>query len=99
MSCSYSSPPADPTQSRQRFRCSLRLAKSLSNQHSYHSMERKIKVNADFDALVLEAAERIVDLSTRTIAEKGAFSMALSGGHTPEELYALLASKPYLPRI
>ena len=62
-------------------------------------MERKIKVNADFDALVLEAAERIVDLSTRTIAAKGAFSMALSGGHTPEELYALLASKPYLPRI
>jgi 6-phosphogluconolactonase len=62
-------------------------------------MERIIKVCPDFDALVLEAAERIVDLAAKSVGEKGAFSIALSGGHTPEELYALLASKPYLPRI
>ncbi len=62
-------------------------------------MQPQIKVSPDFDALVAGAAERIVDLAERAIADHGSFSIALSGGKTPESLYALLASKPYLPRV
>ncbi|MDB5172724.1 MAG: pgl [Phycisphaerales bacterium] len=62
-------------------------------------MEREIKVVPDMAELVREAADRITDAARRAIAEKGSFSIALSGGRTPEGLYRLLASEPYRSAI
>jgi 6-phosphogluconolactonase len=62
-------------------------------------MDREIKVVPDMTELVREAADRIVDAARRAIAEKGSFSIALSGGHTPKGLYELLASEPYRSAI
>lgn len=39
------------------------------------------------------AAERIVVLASRTIAQRGRFSIALSGGSTPKAVFALLADR------
>ncbi|MDB5290019.1 MAG: pgl [Phycisphaerales bacterium] len=62
-------------------------------------MDREIKVVPNMTELVREAADRIVDAARRAIAEKGSFSIALSGGHTPKGLYELLASEPYRSAI
>ncbi|HWE94715.1 MAG TPA: 6-phosphogluconolactonase [Tepidisphaeraceae bacterium] len=62
-------------------------------------MEREIKVVPDMTELVREAADRITDAARRAVAEKGRFSIALSGGRTPEGLYQLLASEPYRSAI
>ena len=40
-------------------------------------------------------AEQIIELACRSISEKGAFYIALSGGSTPSAIYALLASDKY----
>ena len=55
--------------------------------------------SAVLEELLLQAAERIIDAAERAVREKDSFSLALSGGHTPQGLYELLASKPYRPRI
>lgn len=62
-------------------------------------MEREIFVKPNVDELLFEAAERIIAVAETAIGDKGIFSIALSGGHTPEGLYKLLASKLLLPRI
>lgn len=46
---------------------------------------------ATFQELLREAEQRIIDLAKKTIAEKGWFTLALSGGSTPAPLYARLA--------
>jgi 6-phosphogluconolactonase len=61
--------------------------------------DKEIKVIPNADALVVEAAERIADLASRAISRNGVFSLALSGGHTPEGLYRLLAGEDYRARI
>src|SRR5258707_839328 len=48
-----------------------------------------------FDA----TANFIIELAAASIASKGRFSIALSGGHTPEKLYALLAQPAYAELI
>ena len=58
-------------------------------------MEREIKVSPDTDDLLFQAAERITAAAEKAIADKGDFSIALSGGHTPEGLYKLLTREPY----
>jgi 6-phosphogluconolactonase len=60
---------------------------------------REIKVVTDAKAVAAEAAERVADAAARAIAERGRFSIALSGGSTPKALYALLAAEPYRSRI
>jgi 6-phosphogluconolactonase len=59
----------------------------------------KITVYPDNDSLVKGATEYIADLATRAIAERGRFTMALSGGNTPKPVYALLATPEYRDRI
>lgn len=53
------------------------------------------------DALSLAhaAAHLIVSESNKAVAEKGYFSIALSGGSTPELLFELLAKAPYSHNI
>lgn len=46
-------------------------------------------------ALAEEAAERFVEAQTRAISESGRFTVALSGGSTPQSLYARLAVEPF----
>jgi 6-phosphogluconolactonase len=48
----------------------------------------------DSDVLARAAAVQLMELSTAAIAERGVFTMALSGGSTPKKLYALLAHDP-----
>lgn len=45
------------------------------------------------------AAEQIVAISNAAIADRGRFSVGLSGGSTPKLLFALLASEHFAPRI
>ena len=49
-------------------------------------------INFDtFDDLLRDAEKRIIDLALKSIADKGWFSLALSGGSTPAPLYSRLA--------
>jgi 6-phosphogluconolactonase len=52
-----------------------------------------IRVVADRDALAQAAAEEFAGRAEAAIRAKGAFTVALSGGSTPKELYARLASE------
>lgn len=67
-------------------------------------MTPEIHVSPDPTALVEEAAERIIAAihqraGAQTAEKSGIFSIALSGGRTPEGLYKLLASERYRSRI
>jgi 6-phosphogluconolactonase len=62
-------------------------------------MQREIKIAPDATELIHEAAERIVEAAGRCVGEKDGFSIALSGGHTPQGLYELLAGNAYRTRI
>ncbi len=45
------------------------------------------------------AAARLAELAARSVAERGAFRLALAGGSTPRRLYSLLAASPWRDRI
>ena len=64
------------------------------------SPPREIKIVADSEALCQEAADEILGRITATLRGVELFTIALSGGSTPKNLYALLAgSTPYLDEI
>lgn len=52
-----------------------------------------LKILPDKQALIQYTAERIVRLATATLEVNERFSIALSGGSTPEPVYAMLADK------
>lgn len=52
----------------------------------------KIIVLDDFQALTRKAAEEFCEKAQEAISQRGRFTVALSGGSTPKELYLLLAS-------
>jgi 6-phosphogluconolactonase len=56
-------------------------------------MSQEIRqVYADADALAHAAAVELLRLARESIASRGVFTLALSGGSTPKKLYALLAT-------
>lgn len=55
----------------------------------------KIKIFETEEALSKAAADFILKLSAKAIEKKGKFTIALSGGSTPDKLFALLADAPY----
>jgi 6-phosphogluconolactonase len=59
----------------------------------------KITVYPDNDSLISGAADFITDLAIRALAERGRFTLALSGGNTPRPVYARLATAEYRDRI
>lgn len=59
----------------------------------------EIVVCADADALAQCAAEIFVGVARDAIAERGKFTVALSGGSTPEKLYKLLAAPPFANQV
>ena len=53
----------------------------------------------DAEQVAQAAARRIVELARQSISERGAFSVALSGGSTPKRIYELLASNDYRNQV
>jgi len=60
---------------------------------------RHVKVFPGKDALVAGTAEWILSACGEAIANRGACSIAFSGGSTPRALYRLLASDPWRKRF
>ncbi len=58
-------------------------------------IKKNIQTFQNAEALFKAAAEFIIDAANRSVEAKGKFTIALSGGHTPEQLYSLLAEKPF----
>lgn len=58
-----------------------------------------LRVVADKDALARAAADAVVQHARDAIARNGRFLWVLSGGSTPEALYALLASEAWAAQI
>jgi len=59
----------------------------------------KLIVSRDRDALNLAAAEFWKKIALNSIAQRGRFSVALSGGSTPRSLFELLAQPPWNPAL
>ena len=58
-----------------------------------------VRVFDDAEAVARAAAELFARLAREAVAERGAFSVALSGGTTPRRVYELLASDEYRERV
>lgn len=63
------------------------------------NLKSGIRYFTDFEALSLEAAGFISQTANKGVAEKGLFTLALSGGSTPRRLYELLSSPPVGPEM
>jgi 6-phosphogluconolactonase len=55
----------------------------------------KIRVSQDKERIAEFAVNTWIELSTASVAEKGAFTVALSGGRTPIDFYQQLAACPH----
>jgi 6-phosphogluconolactonase len=62
-------------------------------------MTPRIQVFPDPGTVAHAAAEFFVQLAAESIARGGKFSVALSGGSTPEAMYKLLTEEPYKSRV
>jgi 6-phosphogluconolactonase len=58
-----------------------------------------VRVFDDAEAVARAAAETFARLAHEAVEERGAFSVALSGGTTPRRVYELLASDDYKERV
>jgi 6-phosphogluconolactonase len=63
------------------------------------TMVDAVEIYPTADALMQAAAERFVACAGAAVRANGRFVVALSGGSTPERLYALLAAAPYAGRV
>lgn len=59
-------------------------------------MSAPIRLFPDLEALSDAAVGRIAEVAEQSIAQRGAFHIALSGGATPRHLYERLARAPYV---
>jgi 6-phosphogluconolactonase len=62
-------------------------------------VDRQVVVLPDLATLSKEAAGRIVEQAREAVASRGRFTLALSGGSTPEGTYRLLAQEPYRSQV
>ncbi len=60
---------------------------------------RELFIADSREALATEAARRFIELAGAAIRERGRFAVALSGGSTPRQLYALLSQSAYRQAI
>lgn len=58
-----------------------------------------VEVLADAVAAKARLAARFAELAREAVAARGRFDVALAGGSTPQEAYALLGSPPYLKEV
>lgn len=63
------------------------------------SIRGKVAVIQTRDALMQTAASHFISAAAEAIAACGRFTVALSGGSTPQSMYALLATDPYASRV
>ena len=61
--------------------------------------EQVPRIYADADALARAAADELMRLAQASVAARGLFTLALSGGSTPKKLYSLLATDPVFRAI
>jgi 6-phosphogluconolactonase len=59
----------------------------------------KLHISNTIDEVLSSLAEYFINSASESIAEKGSFTVALSGGSSPKRLYALLSSSPYKERV
>jgi 6-phosphogluconolactonase len=59
----------------------------------------RLHIYPDSEALGRAAAQLFVELANRAVATHGRFSVALSGGKTPQRTYELLAQAPYREQV
>ena len=57
--------------------------------------EYNLQVFQTTETLTIAAASLIVEIAHKSVDATGRFSIALSGGNTPQQLYELLALSPY----
>lgn len=62
-------------------------------------MSRVVRACETAQDFYAAAAGAFVEAANSAIASRGSFRVALSGGNTPRELYALLAAEPWRARI
>ncbi len=58
-----------------------------------------VSVYPDNESLIAGAADLIVESAEKAVKERGRFTLALSGGETPQPLYERLAAPGYRERI
>lgn len=58
-----------------------------------------IQIYPDYEQLSLAAAKCFVEESQKAIAKHGRFSVVLSGGHTPQHTYEILAQPPFKEEV
>src|SRR5262249_18484738 len=59
----------------------------------------KIRIYETPEQLAQAAAEQFVEDARAAIVRRGRFAVALSGGHTPQHVYELLATEEFAKRI
>jgi 6-phosphogluconolactonase len=59
----------------------------------------KIAIYPDKESLISNTADFVAELASQAIATRGRFTLALSGGSTPQPLYSSLATASYRERI
>lgn len=57
------------------------------------------KIFPDTNVLYETVANLIIDTANKSIASGKKFSIALSGGHTPEQLYKIMSLKPFIDKM
>jgi 6-phosphogluconolactonase len=77
--------------------CRGEIACSVSEIHAMST--RIIRVFPDGEALSVAAAREFVRFAGETIAARGRFTVALSGGSTPKRLYQILAAEPFRSQV
>ncbi len=60
---------------------------------------KELVVCRNAEELYQQAAERFVRLAGEAVSATGRFTVALSGGTTPQALYSLLASDQFQPLV
>lgn len=63
------------------------------------NQKSEIEIFSDRAALTRDAARRFIDIARNALDAGGRFSVALSGGTTPRELYALLATSEFSSQV
>jgi len=58
-----------------------------------------INIFKDVDTLNRATAKFIINAANKAVAERGRFSISISGGKTPIELYSLLAQTPFREQL
>lgn len=62
---------------------------------SYKGAPGVVCIYDDYEAVSRAAAELFLRQANEAIKDRGRFSVALSGGHTPQRIYELLAGPPF----